>query len=418
MIKVLINAYACSPDMGSEPGMAWNWCVNLAKYCELYIITEGEFKDNIERVLPTLEHGNKMHFYYLPIGGDDEKKSNKIRKRCWNQGDWRFYIDYSKWQKKALEQAREICERQEIDILHQLNMIGFREPGLLWKIDSIPFIWGPTNAKDALPLSYMEGSSLKNKLFVILKNIITGYQLRTSKKVHNAAKRASYVIAASGDSGKSIKKYLGISPIIINESGCDYNEIEIERQNDSSTFNLLWVGRFIFTKQLSLAIQAIAKLKKENVRLHIVGGSLDEEIPYKRKAKEYGVDNMCIWHEKVSHDDVQKLMRESDLFFFTSISEGTPHVILEAFNNKLPVLCFNTCGQSDCVNENVGIKIPLSNPRQSAIDFAEKISYLYHHHEILDTMSNNCMKRAEELSWDNKAKQIVELYEIVLSGRK
>ena len=41
MLSILINAYACSPNMGSEPGMAWNWCVNLANHCELHIITEG-----------------------------------------------------------------------------------------------------------------------------------------------------------------------------------------------------------------------------------------------------------------------------------------------------------------------------------------------------------------------------------------
>lgn len=50
-LSILINAYACSPNMGSEPGMAWNWCVNLAKYCELHIITEGEFRDKIEAIL-------------------------------------------------------------------------------------------------------------------------------------------------------------------------------------------------------------------------------------------------------------------------------------------------------------------------------------------------------------------------------
>ena len=71
--------------MGSEPGMAWNWCVNLAKYCELYIITEGEFRDNIELVVPTLPKGKNMHFYYNPIGGDDASKCEKIRKMCWNQ---------------------------------------------------------------------------------------------------------------------------------------------------------------------------------------------------------------------------------------------------------------------------------------------------------------------------------------------
>lgn len=30
MLKILINAYACSPGMGSEPGIAWNWVSNLA----------------------------------------------------------------------------------------------------------------------------------------------------------------------------------------------------------------------------------------------------------------------------------------------------------------------------------------------------------------------------------------------------
>ena len=54
MLSILINAYACSPNMGSEPGMAWNWCVNLAKYCELYIITEGEFQEKKLRLYSQL----------------------------------------------------------------------------------------------------------------------------------------------------------------------------------------------------------------------------------------------------------------------------------------------------------------------------------------------------------------------------
>ena len=30
--------------------MAWNWVSNLAKFCELFIITEGEFGNKIEEV--------------------------------------------------------------------------------------------------------------------------------------------------------------------------------------------------------------------------------------------------------------------------------------------------------------------------------------------------------------------------------
>lgn len=76
-----------------------------------------------------------------------------------------------------------------------------------------------------------------------------------------------------------------------------------------------------------------------------------------------GIEGQCIWHGSISHLQVQEFMQKSDLFFFTSIAEGTPHVILEAIGNNLPILCFDTCGQGDCVNKNIGIKIPLSNPQ-------------------------------------------------------
>ena len=90
-MKIFINAYACCPNMGSEPGMAWNWCVNLAQYCELHIVTEGEFRDRIEKVAGEIPQGKNMHFYYNPV-------SDRVRKMCWNQGDWRFYWYYRKWQ--------------------------------------------------------------------------------------------------------------------------------------------------------------------------------------------------------------------------------------------------------------------------------------------------------------------------------
>lgn len=165
MLKILINAYACSPNMGSEPGMAWNWVSNLAKYCEVHIITEGEFQNKIETVVPKLEQGENMHFYYNPV-------SDEIRKMCWNQGDWRFYKYYKEWQWKTCLMAKDICSKQHIDVLHQLNMIGFREPGYLWKLSKetdIPFVWGPVDAKDKFPVAYLGGASMETKLFMRLK---------------------------------------------------------------------------------------------------------------------------------------------------------------------------------------------------------------------------------------------------------
>lgn len=406
MLSILINAYACSPNMGSEPGMAWNWCINLAKHCELHIITEGEFRNKTEEVLPTLPQGKNMHFYYNPV-------SDEIRKMCWNQGDWRFYKYYKEWQWKTYLMAKDICQHRHIDILHQLNMIGFREPGYLWKIPDIPFVWGPVDAKESFPMAYLEGADLKTKLFMQLKNTITKWQLQHAKRVRSAVKRASYVVSASSNSQWAFKKYFQIESPLLNETGCYIQEHPIIDKSKKEYLDVLWVGKMDFRKQLSLALQSIAETKNPHIKLHIVGGG--NNLPYQALAKNLGIETQCKWYGAVSHEEVQKIMQESDLFFFTSVAEGTPHVVLEAIGNNLPIVCFDTCGQGDSVNEEVGIKIPLSTPNLSITNFAQKINYLYQNRPILQKLAEECYKRQQELSWDNKALQMLELYHKVLN---
>lgn len=142
--------------------MGWNWVSNLAKFCNLYIITEGEWQTEIEQSLSaammnnmdktvnptglTRHQAENMHFFYLPV-------SKEVREMCWNQGTWKFYMYYEQWERRAYEKAQEIIselkaeslelkEHREIDVIHKLNMICYREPGYLWKIKNKPFVWG------------------------------------------------------------------------------------------------------------------------------------------------------------------------------------------------------------------------------------------------------------------------------------
>ena len=405
--------------MGSEQGMGWHWITNLAHYCELFVITEGEYRFQIEEWLSKKENediAKRLHFYWNPIGGDDQKRCEKIRKTCWNQGNWRFYLYYKKWQKSTADIAERICGEHKIDILHQLNMIGFREPGYLWKVSQktgIPFIWGPIDAKEAFPMAYTKDASFKVKLYFALKNVVTKYQLRFGKRVHSAANQASFVIGASGNSVVSIKKYFNKEAPLINETGCQLKPTFDNSKPAKDTFDILWVGKTDFRKLLRLALTSFAKMKKDKLRLHIVGGG--NLLPFKKIAEELGIADKCKWHGVVSHSEVQDLMRFCDVLLFTSVAEGTLHVVMEAIGNGLPVICFDTCGQADCVNEKVGIKLPLSNLQQSANDFSEAIEKLYTDADLLSYFSNNCHERQKELCWDNKTKQMLDLYKSALS---
>ena len=409
-MKTLVNAYACCPNMGSEPGMAWNWCVNLAQYCELHIVTEGEFRDRIEKAVEELPQGKNMHFYYNPV-------SEMVRRMCWNQGDWRFYWHYRKWQKRTADIAREICKRESIEVLHQLNMIGFHEPGCLWKVSkelSIPFIWGPIGGLKQYPLSYAENAGWKVRCFLWLKNKLNRFHLHCGRNINEAFNQASFLISSIPDSYLAIRKCKGLESIIIPETGTFICERQDGHDFSSSNFTILWVGKFDYRKRLDIAIKAVAKAKEScpNISLKVYGTGSDVQV-MKAALISHDVEatDFVMWEGNQPNELVNEEMGKAHLFLFTSVNEDTSTVVLEAVSNGLPVLCFDVCGMSSVINEDIGFKIALTNPEQSIKDFAEKITFLYYHRDVLRAMSENCATRAKELSWDNKAKQVVALYQ-------
>jgi len=408
MLKVLVNAYAVRPNSGSEAGAAWHWITGFSKRYELFIITEGEWKEEIEKALPYLENSSRIHFYYNPI-------TPEVRRMCWNQGDYRFYYYYAKWQMKTLAIAREIVANNQIDIIHQLNMIGFREPGNLWKIPGIPFVWGPIGGMNQVPMQYLEEAPVMVKLKYWLKNIVSSWQFKYHPRVQKAIRRSDVMIAANNVSYEMLQNYHPEKRVeLINETGSLSPQTCNREKREDNKFRILWVGRFIPTKLLDMSLEVIKELQHlDGLEFHVVGQAFNEAetIRYHDKATKMRLDNICHWHGWVSHDEVQSLMMTSDVFFFPSVVEGTPHVVLEAIANRLPIVCFDACGQAEAVNEKVGFKIPLTNPKQSIADFTAILTKLSKDKDILKDMRKNCELRAKELSWERKVEKVSSIYE-------
>ncbi|AST06080.1 hypothetical protein AF2641_03890 [Anoxybacillus flavithermus] len=52
MKKVLLSAYACEPNRGSEPGVGWNWAIELSKKgYEVWVLTRANNQDVIDNFL-------------------------------------------------------------------------------------------------------------------------------------------------------------------------------------------------------------------------------------------------------------------------------------------------------------------------------------------------------------------------------
>lgn len=407
--SVLISAYACGPNRGSEIGMGWNWVIHLSQYCRLTVITETEFREEIEQELSRSALKYAPEFIFLDIG-------KNARARCWDQGNWLFYRDYKKWQWNACKCANDLIYKnmRQFDIVHQLNMIGYREPGYLWKL-SLPFVWGPVGGYVQMPWRYLPLLGIKGVFYHTSRNVLNSIQMRISNRVKQAVRKAEIIIAATSENKGIIHKIYGKTAVLMNETGVSSTLLNSKQENSlRQPLRLVWCGKFVSRKGLSLALRAVAAAKiNVNIEFHIIGYGTHAS-KYKKEACLLGIDNLCIWHGNVIHSEALRIIGSSCCMLFTSLQEGTPHVVLEAIGLGIPVICHDACGHGDIINEFCGIKIPTKNIKESIRLFSEAITKIAADRVFLSNMSNGARRRAREMSWDNKAQEMVRIYQQAL----
>jgi glycosyltransferase involved in cell wall biosynthesis len=401
-LNILVSAYACGPKWGSEIGMGWNWVINLAQYCELTVITEIGFKEDIEEVLPTLNLKNPPIFYYIDVG-------DMGRKLFWKQGSFTFYKHYKIWQQKAYILSEKLIKLNKYDLIHQLNMIGYREPGFLWKNNEIPKVWGPIGGFTLMPWKFLYVLGFNNAVFYALKNVYNVMQMYYFSRIRNAVANFDTLISATEEAQINLYKLYKKNSIVINETGSKSEELAFEIKNNQKV-KIIWCGIINGGKALPVALKSLAKISdKDNFEFNILGDGPDKNYCFDL-AKKIGISDKCIWHGRVPNSEVIKQMKNADLFFFTSLVEGTPHVVLEAIASGLPVICHDSCGHGAVINDSCGRKIPIVSPKVSCDMFSEVIAGLITDRKKIEILSQGAIMRSKELRWENKAKQMVEIY--------
>ncbi len=405
-LRILVSAYACAPNKGSEPGMGWNFVVGLANYHELHVIVEKrKFEKSINDFLknnPGLDQN--VTFYFI------EKKRNKSLRRIWPPS---YYWFYKKWQKETYKLACQLDEKENFDLIHQLNMVGYREPGYLWKINK-PFVWGPIGGLENSPWRFLPSLGFKGFVFYAGRNILNLWQRRFLSRPRHASKRnISTLISATPNTSKLAKSIWGKDSHVISEVGFQINnKINYNKRLSNEPLKIVWSGRHIPGKNLPLLLMSLTKVNFE-FELHILGdGELNNN--WKRRAKKLKLDVNCIWHGWVDKTVTNEVYTSAHVLCITSISDLTSTVTLEALSNGLPIICLDHFGFSHVVNECCGIKIDVSSPYKASVDFSKALEKIYKDENLRQSLSQGAVQRAKDFSWESKIKSLNTIYNDLL----
>jgi glycosyltransferase involved in cell wall biosynthesis len=401
-MRILLSAFACEPNRGSEPGFGWNWALHLAQEGhDVVLMTTPYGRSAIDKQIELIGKSLSLNVKYVEV---------PTCARRFLKGHLGIVAHYYLWQKLAFFAAKNLVKN--IDIIHHVTWGSIKGGSNLWRLQK-PFVFGPIGGGQVAPNGYgavLGIGFLLEQLRTLYTKIILPVNPFAKLLICNSAlvlvTNKETFLLAKNLGGKYIKLFLdtGLSESFYPDC--------FPARHRRDVFKILWVGRLIPRKALPIAIEVLKKLKFP-VKLIIVGDGL-----LRRKLKGWLKDPMLQkkieWWGQVPWGKVREAYLTSDVFLFTSLRESFGSQIVEAMAFGLPIITLNVHGARDWVPENAGIKVDVGSLKATLEDLALSIERLYRSPEQCSVMGRVGYEYAKQQTWTRKASLIGKLYENVI----
>ena len=379
MKRVFISAYGCEPDKGSEPGVGWNWALEIAKKNKVTVLTRKNNKKSIENYLSYFPQSNLEFLYYdLPDGITRLKKGQKG-----------IQLYYTLWQIGAYRFAKKIFEDQKYDIVFAVTFGTMWLPTLMYKLPA-EFIWGPLGGGEGVSIHLWNRLTKKQLVFEMVRAINKKLPI-TNPWFFAACRHAKVLIIRTEDSLNCISpKYREKCKMMI-ETGVSTADCErvacigIDKKTDFTIS-----GRLVGLKFVDIGIRAMKKVvaKYPHSVLTIVGSGECEKA-LKALVSDLNLNNNVVFTGALTQEASIQKIKSCKAFVMTSAKEGGAWVLFEAMMAKKPIICMDTSGMHEIVDAKAGIKISVEDYDTMVNRFADAMLFVLNHPEEATRMGEN-----------------------------
>ncbi len=411
-MKVLLSAFNCRPNTGSEYGLGWAWATELAKMeHEVWVITWSKNQPQVEQELQTNPIPN-LHFIYC---GDASwlpwayKVVKAIRLPLGPQLVWNLGCAW--WQWDAYRVAKSLHQEAAFDLVHHVTNTTVRRPSFMGLLE-IPFILGPLAGGVKAPWSLRKSYPFIGKFLDLIRDLNNGY-VKFDPLMHLTFAKAAKIYCRSKQTQAVIPRlYRSKSEVLFDITADEITEIPqvIERDSaEKEIYRVLFVGNFLYLKGIHLGLKAFAQLQQKipSSRFTLIGSG-SEQAWLQRLTEQLGIEDAVDWIPWMEQKKLSSAYLQHDIFLFPSLRDSGGMVVIEALSHGLPVVCLDLGGPGVMVDETCGRVIRTDGLSEEAViqTLSDALVELAENSELRRQLSEGALARPSQFAFKDVVERI------------
>jgi glycosyltransferase involved in cell wall biosynthesis len=404
-VKVLISAYACAPDRGSEPSIGWNVATQVARHHDTWVLTSTENEASIRDAMRTSNATPNMKVSFVePFGWTVDLATR--RRPIPVAANLHYYA----WQAIAYARAKSLHRRIRFDVVHHVTFGRYYTPSLLSLLPA-PFVWGPLGGGESAPVSFWPGFGLQGIAYEAARAVARSVG-EHDPLVRITARRSTIAKATTPETAARLRRLGAHTDGVLPAVGVP---LAVPRAASGRAPGrdryFLTISRLLPWKGVHLSLRAFARARPDGVMFRIVGWG-PERPRLERLVRKLGLGDRVEFTGEVSRADVQSLLDDCLALVHPSLHDSGGSACLEAMAAGKAVVCLDAGGPATMVTGDTGFVIPPLSPGRAIAGLADALRVLANNDALRTRLGENGRRRVEDMfTWEARGRILSQLYE-------
>lgn len=360
-MNILYIAISCGPNLGSEDAVGWNVPFEMARLGHrVAVLTRSDKREEIEAYIAA--HPNYVYpsFIYRELPW--------VAKLC--KGPL-YSVRTKLWCRRVSRELCEICAQDGYDVVHQITPVEFRAVVDMTGVAALRVVGPMGGGGDISPVFVEPYLRPKDRLIEWLRAFMNRMAAH-GKRTRRALCSHDVVLAANRETEEALRSMGWTHEVPIR------SEVAVRRLakgiSDSHAGLVIGAaGRLHYRKGYLFLLDALARIKDNDVRLRVAGDGPQRDV-IEDRIRRLGLEDRVDLLGRIPYHEMEGFYRSIDVFAFPSFREATGTVLVEAMAAGVPVVAFDAFGASVVLQDAPGSLVPIEGDLEKTLDsFAERL---------------------------------------------